>query len=180
MSHKNTLLILNPGFEEIEAVTPLDLLRRANISVTLASTSNHLLVTGKNNITLQADIPLEKVLHESFDAIILPGGPGVATLRKLPSLKPLLTQHHKNNKLIAAICAAPLVLLDADLLQNKQYTAHFSTKQELPNALDQSVVIDQNLITSQGAGTALDFGFAIINFLVGSSTTDSIKKSICL
>lgn len=174
------LIILTEGFEEIEAITPIDLLRRANISVTIASQSNSLLVKGRNDIPVQAAITLESALDSAYDIIILPGGPGSKNLRNDPSIIKAIKKQAANNKAIAAICAAPTVLLQADLLNDIPYTAHFSTQDELPHIQkEKPVVTAGNIITSQGAGTAIPFSLAIIEKLLDSETANKIKNDIC-
>lgn len=177
---KSVLTILAPGFEEIEAITPIDILRRANVEVTIASLESEQLVCGRSNIFLQADIKLDAVLERDFDALILPGGPGAKRLRKDERVLKLVNELYIKNRLIGAICAAPTVLWDAGILEGKNYTAHFSTKEELKNIQgNKAVVIDGNIITSRGAGTALSFALAIIEILVSKEVADNIERDIC-
>src|ERR1043165_9690892 len=153
------LVILPEGFEEIEAATPIDLLRRAGTEVTTAALAEGIHVSGRCGITLHADTTLASVETRLFDCLFLPGGPGVKNLRADPRVKPLVLRHHEAGKWIAAICAAPTVLHDAGLLNGRRYTAHFSVANELTQILaNERVVVDSQLITSRGAGTALDFG----------------------
>ena len=173
------LMILHPGFEEIEAVAPIDLLARAGVQVIQASTDTGLLVTGRNGITLQATNLLSDLEDEVFDAVILPGGPGIIQLRGDIRIIKCLRRHHKNERLVAAICAAPLLLLDAGLHQDIAYTAHPSTSDELSTARDESVVIDGHFITSQGAGTATEFALAVVSALCGEDCAHKIATSIC-
>lgn len=174
------LAILAEGFEEIETVTPIDLLRRAGAEVTLAALGNDLNVVGRSKITLRADLTLAEVLNQEFDCLLLPGGPGVKHLRADARVIDLVRKQDAAKKLIAAICAAPTVLHDAGVLTGRRYTAHFSVADELAEILaDEKVVSDGHVLTSRGAGTALDFGLALIEHLFGQAKSSEIAKSIC-
>ena len=115
------LAILANGFEEIEAVTPIDLLRRAGAKVTVAALGDGIHVTGRNGLTMHADTTLATVLTQSFDCLLLPGGPGVMLLRADPRVRQLVEQQHAGNGWLAAICAAPTVLHDAGLLDRRRF-----------------------------------------------------------
>jgi 4-methyl-5(b-hydroxyethyl)-thiazole monophosphate biosynthesis len=177
---KRALILLHPGFEEIEAVTPIDLLSRAEIEVVQAALDDLLLVRGRSGITLQATHRLADVAGESFDAVILPGGPGIMQIRKHPLICKLLQQQQTANRLIGCICAAPLLLLDAGLHADLRYTCHPAAEDELTDALEASVVQDGNIITSRGAGTATEFALQLVSQLTDQATADSIAESICL
>ncbi len=173
------LAILADGFEEIEAITPIDLLRRAGAQVTIAGLGDGIHVTGKNGITLHADVPLAAVGTQIFDCLLLPGGPGVAHLRSDPRVRATVLAHEAAGKWVAAICAAPTVLHDAGLLAGRRYTAHFSVASELPGILSaERVVVDGRLITSRGAGTALDFGMCLIDTLCSAQVAGEISRDI--
>lgn len=175
------LIILHPGFEEMEAVAPADLLVRAGIAVTLAASGDSLQVQGRSGLTLLAACTLRELTEESlYDVVILPGGPGIQNLRKDPRLCRLLQGHHEAGRWIAAICAAPLLLLDAGLLPaGIRYTAHPATLAELPAPQAGRVVRDGRILTSQGAGTATEFAFAIIEALLSDDRAREIAASIC-
>lgn len=177
---KRVLCLLAPGFEEIEALTPVDLLRRAGAEVVLASVTGEKLIEGRCNITVQTDTALEDVLDDEFDLLFIPGGPGVKLLRADGRPAKLARMYaEKAEKQVAAICAAPTVLADASLLTNRKHTAHFSVYDELPNALaGERVVEDGNIVTSRGAGTALDFGLALVRRLFGDAKAEEIARSI--
>ena len=179
-SPKSALVIVGDGVEEMEAVAPIDLLRRAGVTVTVASITKHRLVTGRNGIAIQADRLMEDV-SDPFDAIIIPGGPGIKEVRAESKVIELLKEQARAGRLIAAICAAPTVLLDAGLLDGRRYTAHFGVADELPDITeDAPVVIDGNIVTSRGAGTALDFGLTLVELLCSDSTADEVASSICV
>lgn len=173
------LVVLADGFEEMEAIAPIDLLRRAGVEVTVAGLPGPEL-TGRSGIRLVADAAFSAVADRDFDAIIVPGGPAFKILRREPALLARLQKQNAGGRLIAAICAAPTVLHDAGLLAGRAYTAHFSVRDEL-EALDasQAVVQDGNLVTSQGAGTATEFALALVERLRGAETAGKIAHAIC-
>jgi 4-methyl-5(b-hydroxyethyl)-thiazole monophosphate biosynthesis len=174
------LTILAEGFEEVEAITPIDLLRRAGAEVTLATIGDGIHVTGRNGITLHADTMLGTLENVQFDCVFLPGGPGVKHLRDDPRVRALVMRHAKAGQWIAAICAAPTVLHDIGLLNGRRYTAHFSVAPELPDILaDHRVVADEKLLTSRGAGTALDFGLLLVEKLFSPDKATEVSRSIC-
>jgi len=174
------LAILPEGFEEIEAVTPIDLLRRAGCEVTVAALGTSAHVTGRCSLTMHADATLGVAAEKTYDLIFLPGGPGVLNLRGDARVRELVRQQAAASRWVAAICAAPTVLNDAGLLEGRRYTAHFSVAKELPHILkDERVVVDGPIITSRGAGTALDFGLKLVELLLSSEKAREIAASIC-
>lgn len=174
------LAILAEGFEEVEATAPIDLLRRAGAEVTIAALGDNIHVTGRTNLTMHADTTLAKVEHLLFDCVFLPGGPGVTQLRADRRVAALLQRHQAASRWLAAICAAPTVLNDAGLLAGRRYTAHFSVANELPAILaDERVVADGPVLTSRGAGTAVDFGLFLIEKLFSRERSAEIGRSIC-
>jgi len=176
---KRVLCLLAEGFEEIETLAPVDLLRRAGAEVVLASLTSDRWVTGRCHVTVQANAELANVINGSFDLLFIPGGPGVKALRADGRPARLAADYAKAGKPVAAICAAPTVLADAGLLTGKRFTAHFTVHDELPTALTaERVVEDGLLITSRGAGTALDFGFALVRRLFGEAKAAEIAQSI--
>lgn len=180
MSH-SALILLHPGFEELEAIAPIDLMSRAGIEVTVASTSRSRTVDGRSDISVKADTLLEDVEENTlFDAVILPGGPGINAIRQDPAICKTLNRHYDAGKWVAAICAAPLILKDAGILtQGMAYTAFPATNEELPDAQASSLVRDGTVITSRGAGTATEFGLGIIESVIGTERASEIANSIC-
>ena len=175
------LVILAEGFEEIEAFTPVDLLRRAGVEVTVASLVENRHATGRSGITAHADCALGSVQEKIFDLLFLPGGPGVKQLRADPRVRELVLRHRAADCWLAAICAAPAVLHDAGLLAGRRYTAHFSVADELPNILSEArVVTDGKITTSRGAGTAMEFGLHLVGLLTSPTRAQEIGKAICL
>lgn len=174
------LAILAEGFEEIEATSPIDLLRRAGAEVTVAALADGIHVTGRTGITMHADTTVASVEQRQFDCVFLPGGPGVKHLRADARIRTLVSRHHLDGKLIAAICAAPTVLHDIGLLAGRRYTAHFSVADELAAILtNERVVGDGNIVTSRGAGTAMDLGLFLIERLFSAERSAEIGRSIC-
>lgn len=173
------LVPLAHGFEEIEATCPIDLLRRAEVEVLTASCEDDLTVIGRSGIPVRADGFLADLSPEHFDMLVLPGGPSVFEMRKKPCLIELIKTFASQDKPIGAICAAPLLLHDADLLGNTSFTAHGTVVEELEMMReDQAVVIDGRFITSRGAGTAVEFGLALVNYLCGEEKESQVRKSI--
>ena len=178
---KRVLCLLFPGFEEIEAIVPIDLLRRAGVEVKVVSLTSDRVVTGRSNVTVQAEATLAEVAANDFDLLVLPGGPGVKKLRADGRPAQLARAYAQAGKPVAAICAAPLVLADAGLLAGRRFTAHLSAHGELPQALaGEKVVEDGNIITSRGAGTAMDFGLALVRRLCGEEVAQQVAKAIML
>lgn len=177
------LAILAEGFEEIEAITPINLLRRAGAEVTTAALAEGIHVTGRSGITLHADTTLAAIDASTpardFDCIFLPGGPGVSLLRADPRVRAHVLRQHAAGRWLAAICAAPLVLHDAGLLTGQRYTAHFSAANELPAILSEGrVVLDGHVLTSRGAGTSLDFGLRWVELLFSADKAREIARAI--
>lgn len=176
---KRALLLLAEGFEEIETLAPVDLLRRAGVEVVMAAVAPGLHVTGRSGVTIHADAELASVAAEAFDLLVIPGGPGVKALRADRRAAALARQFTEAGKTVGAICAAPVVLQDAGLLAGRRFTAHDSVWDELPEALGaEKVVEDGPLITSRGAGTAVAFGLALVARLCGPETADQVARAI--
>lgn len=175
----DALCLLGEGFEEIEAVTPVDILRRAGVGVVLAAAGDSLAVAGRSGISVMADRFADGLDVKDFDALILPGGPGVAALRRAGLAARLAADFHASGKIVAAICAAPLILLDAGLLEGVAVTCHASVAGELPWAdIGQRVVVSGSIVTSRGAGTSLDFALALARALVGPEKEAEVAASI--
>lgn len=176
---RRALIILHPGFEEMEAIAPIDLLSRAKVELVQASTSDALLVEGRSGIRLKATHKFTEIASEIFDAVIIPGGPGIMELRGDVRIVECLQRHHRSGQLIGCICAAPLLLLDAALIEGITYTAHPSCTKELNDACQDAVVVDGNIITSRGAGSSSEFALAIVHWLYGEERTKEIAAAIC-
>lgn len=176
---KRVLCLVGPGFEEIELVAPVDLLRRAGAQVTLASVNGDEWVTGRCNVTIRTDVALSQVANDAFDLLLIPGGPGVKALRQDGRAAQLAQAYLAQGKPVAAICAAPTVLADAGLLAGRRFTAHASVHTELPQALAAERVVEDGLIiTSRGAGTAIEFGLALVRRLFGPAAAEQVAQAI--
>ena len=176
---KRVLVLLMEGFEEIEALAPVDVLRRAGVEVVMASLGEGIHVNGRCGVTVHADSTLDAVAGADFDLLFLPGGPAVKAMRADGRAAELAQAFAAAGKPVAAICAAPLVLKDAELLAGRRFTAHGSTLEELPQMLEaERVVEDGDVLTSRGAGTAVEFGLALARRLCGAETAAAVAESI--
>jgi 4-methyl-5(b-hydroxyethyl)-thiazole monophosphate biosynthesis len=176
---QRALILIHPGFEEMEAVAPIDILVRAGFEVVSASTSGHTVVEGRNGIELRAATLLEAEADALFDLLVLPGGPGVQQLRHEPRIIDCIRRHYAAKRWIGAICAAPLWLQDAGIIDDINYTAHPSAWSELPRAKPAGLVVDTSTITSQGAGTATEFALALVTACCGREKAAQIADAIC-
>lgn len=175
-------IFLADGFEEIEGLTVVDLLRRAEIEIDMISITKKREVTGAHQIVVLADKLFEEVSFENYDMLVLPGGmPGTKNLGACEELITLLKQFSKEKKNISAICAAPSVLGDNEILKGKHAICYPGFEERLKGAVieEKNVVVDENIITSKGMGTAIDFGLAIIEKLVNQETALKLKAAIC-
>ena len=166
-------LFLDNGFEEIEAITVVDLLRRADIALTTVSITGKDLVLGAHNIGVEADCLFDNVDFSDAEMLILPGGQ--TQLGKHSGLCELLRQHNENNKMIAAICAAPSVLGKLGILEGKQATCYPGFQDALGESYVGGLVVEsKNVITAKGPGLSADFAFCIIERLKGSDVADAV------
>jgi len=166
-------LFLDNGFEEIEAITTIDLLRRASIALTTVSVTGLPMVQGAHNIAVQADACIDDVDFSDAETLILPGGP--THLDQCSSLCELLKQHNAEGKLIAAICAAPSLLGKLGILDGKQATCYPGFEKYLGESYVGGLVVEsKNIITAKGPGLTSDFAFCLIEKLAGSDVADQI------
>ena len=193
---KKVIVMLADGFEEIEALAPVDLLRRAGIEVVTVGAE---LVKGSRGISVATDMRVNDFLEDCNknglpDAIVVPGGlNGTKNLASCKKANDLILKMWEEKKLVCAICAAPVIVLSPlGILKNKNFTCYPSMENDFAEFAGnnweekvlgsvhhtENVVIDGNLITSRGAGTALDFSFAIIQALCGKEIMEQVKKSI--
>ncbi|MFA5257845.1 MAG: DJ-1 family glyoxalase III [Opitutales bacterium] len=178
--NKTALVIISDRFEEIEAVTSIDILRRAEVETIVASRTNALYVTGRCGIKVLADCMLEDVPARAWDLIVLPGGPGFTAMRQDGRVLDMVRNQVAAGRMVAAICAAPTVLKDAGVIKGRRITAHHSVIDELPGALEkEDVVSDGPIVTSRGAGTALPFALTLVEKLCGYNKALQIAHTIC-
>ena len=177
---KTVLVPIAPGFEEIKTITVVDILRRSGARVTLAGTEQGPL-KGSKGILVLPDDSLNNIMQKDFDLIVLHGGqPGTDNLRKDARVTQLLKKMDGLSKNIAAICAAPLVLMDAGILRNRYITSHPSVQSDLRdiNYKDDRVVVDGNIVTSKSPGTAMEFAFKLVEVLFGQERRDVVNKGV--
>ncbi|MDR1980902.1 MAG: DJ-1/PfpI family protein [Tannerellaceae bacterium] len=180
---KRAVLFLATGFEEMEAVGIVDVLRRGGIETTVVSITRKRYVTGAHGLTIAVDALLSKTDFLTVDALILPGGmPGSRNLNDCESLKQLLITHNKRGKLIAAICAAPLVLGGIGLLLGYKATCYPGFESQLIGAdiTGEAVVVDRNMITGKGPGWVFDFALAIVKALKGKAVAEEVANGLLL
>jgi 4-methyl-5(b-hydroxyethyl)-thiazole monophosphate biosynthesis len=179
---KRVLVPLAPGFEDLEAVTIIDLLRRANIDVTVVGLGEGV-VTGSRGTNILPDFSLDDVADLAFDMIVLPGGqPGADNLENDSRILNLLNQINRDGGYTAAICAAPKVLASAGLLENRSMTSYpgvlaGATIPGMENTGD-AVVTDGPVVTSRGPGTAIPFSLELIELLVGEGVRNQVEEGL--
>ena len=174
---------LAEGFEEIEAITVVDLLRRANIEAKTVSITGDKGVTGSHGIKLFADILFEETCYDKCQMIVLPGGmPGAKNLDEHEGLGEKILSFNAEGKWIAAICAAPLVLGHKGVLLDRKAVCYPSFEEELEGAdvIFDDVCVCENIITSRGPSTAISFSLEIIRVLADEEESDRIKKGLLL
>ncbi len=168
---------LADGFEEIEALTIIDVLRRAGINVETVGVVGSL-ISGCHNVRVNTDKKLAEINEAEYDGIILPGGPGTNTLARTSKIISIIKRLNAEGKLIGAICAAPSVLSKAGILENKKATIYPGMEKELQYPRGERVVIDGKIITSQAPGTAMEFALKIVEHLVGSEKAAKLRKEL--
>lgn len=176
-------VFLAEGFEEIEAVSVLDILRRADLEVKAVSLTNTRNVTGAHGISITADSAFRRQDVEAADMIVLPGGmPGAKHLANHEGLRKCLEAHRQQGKPVAAICAAPMVLGKHGLLEGKQATCYPGFEEMLYGATIKTdkVVVDGNVITGRGPAVAPEFALAIVSHFVGKDKADAIRSAMLL
>ncbi len=182
MNNIKVLVPLASGFEEVEAVTIIDILRRAEIEVLVASLDDISLVKGGNGITVQTDMQMKDVNVNDLDMIVLPGGwGGTHALADDARVQSILKEMDTQDKYIGAICAAPFALNKAGVLKHK-FTCYPSVEKQIREegymGDKQMVVEDANVMTSRGVGTALCFALAIVKRLKGDAVFNTLKKGV--
>lgn len=176
------IVFLADGFEEVEALTAVDYLRRKNIEVETLSITDMKTVEGAHNIAVIADKLLSQLENiSSYDGIIIPGGlRGAENLRDNENVIEVIKKANQDNKLLAAICAAPIVLERAGVIKGKKITSYPGFEEQLKDSIyqNQTVVTDGNIITSRGPALAVDFALEIIKYLLGNKKAEELKKDI--
>ncbi len=177
---KKALLLLAPGFEEIEAVTVVDILRRGDVEVTIAGTVAGA-ITGRSQIRVLAEVSIDDVSGNDFDLIVLPGGqPGTRNLANDARVKRILADAAEKEGYLSAICAAPSILAAQGYLAGKKATSHPSVISEMAAATysEDAVVVDGRWVTSRAPGTAMAFAFKLLELLMGPDKMKEVNQGV--
>lgn len=175
---KKVLVPLAEGFDEMEALTTIEVLRRVGIEVAVAGFPGTI-IKGRSNIKVVADKRVDEVDYKQFDCIVLPGGsPGYVNLGKSKRVVEIITEFNVQKKLIAAICGAPSILAKHGILDDRRATIYPGMEKDVPRPRPAPVVTDGHVITSQGPGTAIEFALEIVKALAGKSQAEQVKKEI--
>lgn len=180
---KKVALFIENGSEELEFIAPLDIMRRANLEVDLISANNEDFITSSHNAKILADKKIDEVNNIlDYDAIVIPGGmPGSTLLRDNKKIIEFYQTMYNSGKLVAAICAAPIVLSAAGITDDKEVTSYPGFDKEINYKnynSEKAVVIDKNVITAQGPAVAILFGYEIVNYLLQDNTAEDVKKAM--
>lgn len=169
-------VLMVDGFEEIEAIEPIDIMRRAGLNVVTVGVNNQT-VKGAHNITIKADIMIDDVNTEDMELLMLPGGPGHSNLEENQKVHKLIDYASENDLYIAAICASPSIIGKKGLLNGKKATCFPGFEQFLLGAelVSDKAVCDGKIITGKGAGAAADFGFLIVEKLMDKKSSNDLK-----
>src|SRR5688572_15704520 len=181
MAHRKRVLVpLAEGFEEMEAAIIIDVLRRAEFEVVVAGLDGSS-VTGSHALRFSADRELGGLEGKDFDAVVLPGGmPGAKHLRESPLVLEVLREASSAAKLVAAVCAGPTALEAAGLLARKRATAYPGHQLPSANYGEERVVVDGNVVTSRGPGTAFDFALQLVELLGSREQAEKLRKAMLL
>lgn len=176
-------IFLAVGFEEIEAISTIDVLRRGGVTVDLISVSGNLDVEGGHGITTRCDRLFYNVDYSEYDVLVLPGGmPGTENLKKHEGLLDLLPKFIEEGKKVAAICAAPTILGELGQLEGKEAICYPGYEESLKGAIisDKAVVTDGQIITGKGAGVAMTFGLEILKWFLSPEEVEALKAKLVL
>jgi len=178
---KKIAVHLAEGFEEIEAISIIDVLRRADLDVISVSVTENLLVTGSHEIKIVADQLFSDTNYDLVDMIILSGGmPGSTNLNNHPGLREQILNFHDNKKLLGAICAAPLVFGNIGILKQIKATCYPGFENQLHGAIvtTENVEVSENIVTAKGAGVAIDFALRIVELLKGKELATKLAQKM--
>ncbi len=178
---KKVYLFLADGFETVEALAPVDVMRRAGIQVTTVSIMGRKGVVSAQDVAVEADALFEECCFHDADALVLPGGSvGTDNLSSCEALRKEIAKANDNNKIIAAICAAPMVFGRMGLLNGRKATCYPGCEAELTGAeyTAATVQTDKNIITACGPGASFDFGFVIVEYLCGAEMVNTLRSQM--
>lgn len=179
---KPILFIVAPEFEEIELTAPIDILRRLDIPVVTAGLTGRSAI-GAHGVPVTAEMLMVDANPADYDGIVLPGGPASWTLRDTPGVLSLVRAMHAEGKLVGAICAAPIALEAAGVIAGRRVTCYPAVKGDLKSAaevLDTPAATDGNIVTGRGPGAALEFGFALADYLGCADKTPALRRDMCV
>ena len=172
------LMVITDGFEEVEAIGTLAILRRANLEVDLVSLFDNF-ATGRYSVRVSEIKKLKEIDYKAYDMLIIPGGPEYVVEEKTPEFLEMVKFFASTNKYIAAICAGPTILGHLGLLENKKYTCFTSMNEDFGGTyIDKYVVVDGKLITGRSCAASIDFALAIVQKILGKDKVEQLKKSI--
>jgi 4-methyl-5(b-hydroxyethyl)-thiazole monophosphate biosynthesis len=178
----SAVVFMAPGFEEMELTITVDIMRRAGIDVKIAGLeSSPVAVTGSRGIMMMPDVSIDKVDCQSLDLVVLPGGiDGTRNLGQSEKVLAIVKTMHAAGKKIAAICAAPAVLVKAGVLAGRQATSHPAAADHMQGVkyLEDRLVIDGNITTSRAAGTTFEFAFSLVEQLLGKDAVEAVNKGV--
>ena len=177
---KKVVVFIADGTEEVEALTPVDILRRAGAEVTVAGAGG-MTLTGSHGIRIIADVPAEEINGEEYDMVILPGGmPGTKHLDASPAVERCLASVSAHGGLLAAICAAPMILGRLGYLAGKSAVCYPGFESHLAgaNLSEKKVCRDGTVITAVGAGAAMEFALTLVEALFGGRTEEQVRRSV--
>ena len=181
---KTALIPIADGSEDLEAVTMIDILRRADIDVTVASIApkKRLQITASRNTKIVADRHIDDCIRLTYDLIALPGGmPGAEHLRDCTPLIAMLNKQKENGRLFGAICASPAIVFSSHKLdENRKTTCNPAFTEQLGQFENKRVVVDQNCVTSQGPGTAIEFSLVLVGLLLGDEARAAVASPMVL
>lgn len=178
---KKAAVILDDGFEELETIGPIDMLKRGGVDVDVISAADNTAATGRSGITFDHLIPMKDYDFSQIDCLTLPGGPHYTKLEANENLKEIIRQTAADeNKVLAAICASPTILGRMGLLQGKDYVCFLSMDEDFGGSCQKQcyAVTDGKLVTGRSAAAAVDFGLAVLEALTGEDKVEEVKKSI--
>jgi len=173
-------MFLADGFEESEAIVPLDMLKRGGVDIKTVSITDNNIVNGSHGIAVMTDITVSEMTDEPLEMVILPGGmPGASNLRSNEAVVKAVTETYNNGGYVAAICAAPYILGELGLLKGKKAVCYPGFEDKCPGAvmLDRQVSVDGNVITGRAMGAACEFGLALASALRGKEAADKVASS---
>jgi 4-methyl-5(b-hydroxyethyl)-thiazole monophosphate biosynthesis len=174
------ILFLADGFEEIEAITVVDVLRRADIKCDICGL-NSINIKGAHGIEVKCDKIFKDISESEYDVVVLPGGmPGAKNLKENSGVVSLVSSFYKQGKIVAAICAAPIVLDEAGIIKGKTITSYPDLELGQCNYVEQVVAEDKNIVTSRGPATTIYFALKLVEKLVGNKKADELKSEMML